>query len=351
MSHIVLQLRHDSAANWEANNPILATGEVGINISTNPHCFKIGNGNHWNDILYPTAVPMPAGTGFFHLVDGVQEGVARAIDLTSSDVTGVLAATWFPGLTGDVTAVSGSLQTVLALAQSAVHTWYATQTFSVPPVFTDAVGTRTALGLGSLATQSGSFSGLSSGNNTGDNAANSLYAGLVTNATHTGDVTGSTVLTLANAQPGPHAWASTQTFAVAPVFQDQAMSRAALGLGTAALDDSANFTPKIPQVQAAGNSNPVIAPLSSDSLITLTALSVAVTAIQAPAAPVWEGKKLLFRITDNGVARALSGWSASYRGFVSPLPTTTTAGKTLYLGFMYNSLAGKWDLIAISLES
>ena len=35
-----------------------------------------------------------------------------------------------------------------------------------------------------------------SGTNTGDNSANSLYSGLVTNATHTGDVTGSTALTV-----------------------------------------------------------------------------------------------------------------------------------------------------------
>jgi hypothetical protein len=36
-----------------------------------------------------------------------------------------------------------------------------------------------------------------SGTNTGDNAVNTLYSGLITNATHTGDVTGSGVLTLA----------------------------------------------------------------------------------------------------------------------------------------------------------
>ena len=39
--------------------------------------------------------------------------------------------------------------------------------------------------------------GNTSGTNTGDNAANSLYSGLVTNATHTGDVTGATGLTIA----------------------------------------------------------------------------------------------------------------------------------------------------------
>ena len=38
---------------------------------------------------------------------------------------------------------------------------------------------------------------LSTGTNTGDNSANSLYSGLVSNATHTGDVTGSGALTIA----------------------------------------------------------------------------------------------------------------------------------------------------------
>jgi len=37
-----------------------------------------------------------------------------------------------------------------------------------------------------------------SGTNTGDNSVNSLYSSLVSNATHTGDVTGSTALTIAN---------------------------------------------------------------------------------------------------------------------------------------------------------
>jgi hypothetical protein len=48
-------------------------------------------------------------------------------------------------------------------------------------------------------TQTSSWSALS-GSNTGDNAANSLYSGLVSNATHTGDVTGSTELTIGNSK-------------------------------------------------------------------------------------------------------------------------------------------------------
>lgn len=61
---------------------------------------------------------------------------------------------------------------------------------------TDVNIARNNLGLGSLATQSGTFSGMSSGINTGDNAVNLLYNRLVTNAYHTGDVIGDTAITV-----------------------------------------------------------------------------------------------------------------------------------------------------------
>lgn len=80
-------------------------------------------------------------------------------------------------------------------------------TLVTPVLGTPASGTLTnctglpaagVTGLGTLATQNGTFSGNSSGTNTGDNATNSQYSGLVSNATHTGDVTGATSLTIAN---------------------------------------------------------------------------------------------------------------------------------------------------------
>lgn len=56
-------------------------------------------------------------------------------------------------LTGDVTASgSGSVAATLATSQPAVHTWALGQTFTVAPTFTDASGSRTALGLGALST-------------------------------------------------------------------------------------------------------------------------------------------------------------------------------------------------------
>lgn len=59
-----IQLRRDTAANWETNNPILTQGEIGIDL-TNTY-FKIGDGiTAWNslqiarngqDILYDNTI-------------------------------------------------------------------------------------------------------------------------------------------------------------------------------------------------------------------------------------------------------------------------------------------------------
>jgi hypothetical protein len=62
----------------------------------------------------------------------------------------------------------------------------------------------TSVPAGTYATGTGS----ASGTNTGDNAVNSLYSGLVSNATHTGDVTGSTTLTLATVNSNIGTWNS-----------------------------------------------------------------------------------------------------------------------------------------------
>ena len=46
-----IQLRRDISANWISNNPILAEGEIGIEIDTNK--LKIGNGIlNWNTLNY-----------------------------------------------------------------------------------------------------------------------------------------------------------------------------------------------------------------------------------------------------------------------------------------------------------
>lgn len=78
--------------------------------------------------------------------------VARLACADLSDAAASCSA-GITALTGDVTASgSGSVAATLATAQPAVHTWALAQTFTVAPVFTDASGSRTALGLGALST-------------------------------------------------------------------------------------------------------------------------------------------------------------------------------------------------------
>jgi len=48
---VKIQLRRDTAANWNSNNPILAEGEIGVELDTNR--MKVGDGStHWNDLPY-----------------------------------------------------------------------------------------------------------------------------------------------------------------------------------------------------------------------------------------------------------------------------------------------------------
>lgn len=55
-----IQLRRDSALGWSTNNPILASGEIGIELSPTPAqivLFKVGDGiTAWNSLPYQNEV-------------------------------------------------------------------------------------------------------------------------------------------------------------------------------------------------------------------------------------------------------------------------------------------------------
>ena len=84
----------------------------------------------------------------------------------------------------------------------------------------------------------------------------------------------------------------------------------------------------------------------TDDVYTVTALAAGAT-FGAPSGTPTNGQSLVIRIKDNGTARALD-FNAAYR-FSSDLakPITTILGKTLYMGFMWNSTDSKWDCLAI----
>jgi hypothetical protein len=64
-------------------------------------------------VWQPTTV-IPTGTGFTHITGGVLDAAARAVDLSSADATGTLAAARVPAFTGDVTNSAGSLSTTIS---------------------------------------------------------------------------------------------------------------------------------------------------------------------------------------------------------------------------------------------
>lgn len=50
---VQIQLRRGTAAQWTVSDPILAQGEMGVELDTGK--YKIGNGiQNWNDLYYPT---------------------------------------------------------------------------------------------------------------------------------------------------------------------------------------------------------------------------------------------------------------------------------------------------------
>jgi hypothetical protein len=134
---------------------------------------------------------------------------AVAISGSATDLgTGTLPAARLP----DTTVTVGSYGTASAVPQFTVD---AAGRLTAAASIDIAIASTAVSGLGSLATQSGTFSGTSSGTNTGDNAVNTLYSGLVSNANHSGDASGSTVLTLATVNSNVGSFGSAT---VTPIF-------------------------------------------------------------------------------------------------------------------------------------
>ena len=51
-------------------------------------------------------------------------------------------------------------------------------------------------------------------------------------------------------------------------------------------------------------------------------------------------QKLIFRILDDGTARAIT-WGTDFQAMGVSLPTTTTASKVLTVGFIYDTVDSK----------
>lgn len=105
------------------------------------------------------------------------------------------------------------------------------------------------------------------------------------------------------------------------------------------------FNPRIFSTTTATSVTPNI---SSYDIYLYSAQASALT-IAAPTGTPTNGNKLMFIVKDNGTARALT-WNAAFSPVGIEIPTTTVAGKWLYIGFIYNGLASAWHCIAATTE-
>jgi len=107
-------------------------------------------------------------------------------------------------------------------------------------------------------------------------------------------------------------------------------------------------TPLIVTTASSTTSGATITPSCATNQYEVTALAVAASIANPSGTPV-DAQKLIIRIQDNGVARALTWSGSQYRALGVTLPTTTVASTPLYVGCVYNSSgSGYWDVIAVS---
>jgi hypothetical protein len=101
--------------------------------------------------------------------------------------------------------------------------------------------------------------------------------------------------------------------------------------------------PQSPRQQLTASSATVTPDVSND-IVDITALATNLT-IANPTGTANNGQGIVIRIKDNGIARSIS-WGTIYRG-ITTLPTTTVAGKLMYIGIVYDGTDVKWDIISV----
>ena len=85
--------------------------------------------------------------------------------------------------------------------------------------------------------------------------------------------------------------------------------------------------------------------------VSITALAATITSFTTNlTGSPFNFQKLIIRIKDNGSPQSIT-WGASFVAEGVSLPTTTTASKVTTVGFLYDSVKGKWGCVASVTEA
>lgn len=129
---------------------------------------------------------------------------------------------------------------------------------------------------------------------------------------------------------------------ISKIKNDLAVISAVIEGGTDA-DLVPTWLPQTPRVQSAA-STATLTPAVPLDMAVLTAQAAAL-AIANPSGTPQDGDGFVIRIKDNGTARAITWSGSKWRGVGGTLPSTTVAGKTMYLPVIYNASEDKFDVI------
>lgn len=97
------------------------------------------------------------------------------------------------------------------------------------------------------------------------------------------------------------------------------------------------------------SSTATLTPTAAAQQYNITAQSAGLT-IAAPTGSFLDGQGLLFRIKDNGTARAIT-WNGVFRAVGVTLPTTTVISKVLYVGAKWNAAESVFDVLAVGQQA
>jgi len=248
---------------------------------------------------------------------------------------GSLATATYPSLTelSYVKGVTSSIQTQLNAKQATITFGTGVQTAlgvnigsaGAPVLFNGALGTPSSGTITNL-------TGTASININGTVGATTPAAGTFTTVTTTGNIE------LGNASDTTLSRSSAGVLAVE-------------GVAVPTISSTDTLTNKriTKRVQAVTSAGTVTASLDNDDVVTITAQAAALT-LANPTGTGTQGQSLVFRIKDNGTARAIT-YGANFRAIGVTLPTTSVINKAVYLGGFWNSTDTKLDIVAVAQEA
>jgi hypothetical protein len=392
---VQIQLRRGTASQWTTANPLLAQGELGLELDT--FKLKLGDGTTlWTGLSYYSGGAITSETDPIYTASSWYTTTNNS---TNWDTAYTDRNKWDGGATGLV-AATGRTSLGLGTAATTASTDYATaaQGAKADTALQSITSGNVTTALGFTPYDAANPSGYTSNTGTVTSVALTTPTGLsVTGSPVTTSGTLALSMTAGYAIPttasqanwdtaygwGNHASAGyvvsggalgtpssgTLTNCTFPTLNQNTTGTASNVTGTVAIANGGTGATTLagasivtysgtetltnkridPRDVSAASASSLTPDVSAGDIYAYTALAANLT-INAPTGSPTNGDKLIFRLLDNGTSRTLT-WDSTYTVIGVTLPTATTANKTTYVGCIYNANNTRWDVIAVATQA